>query len=332
MKKQTNRSMRTKLFLTALAPVLLAGCATLGGSKKSTQPKADGDAIVHQSGAESPAISRLNRDQWVSIRDSAKDPYMRLYSALGAGEWETAAMEARAHLAKNPKDYVGLSVLSTALAMQKNYSLAAFYGNLLDKYHPGNSESDNLRGLATLYRTGARMEDFRKAEAFFIKSFSADSRQVAAGLNLGRLYLDLGRAGAAREIFAQVRTRCNDCVESLIGFGIAQSRIRDFDGAKQSFLAVIAKDSKNAKALYRLALIEQNGYNNNKGAVQYLEKVLALNSNQDQDVKRRANFMLRKIQASEYGGPVEAVVHSRSREQSDKVNPEELLNASDIEE
>lgn len=321
------------LLMTSLVIYMSTGCTMLQSRNPVEKLKQDNDPIVERSGGSTPALASLDRRQWVEIRNTTKDANFRLYSFLGAGEWETAETEARNFLLKNPKNFHALTVLATALAMRKNYGLAAYYGELLESYYPGNSNANNLRGLAVLYRTGADSEDYRKAEILFKQSFESDQKQIAAGLNLGQLYLELGKPRAARETYSKVRIRCHDCIDGMIGYGVAQSRIRDFTGAKQTFLGVLSKDSNNQNAMYRLALIEFNGFRNNKGAMNYLERILAVNGRKDNDVQRRAGFMLNKIQVQETKARIELANRMRAKQQqtqaAKKTSPSPMVKANE---
>lgn len=279
---------------------LLSGCMMMKARNPVEQLKKEGsEPVVQQTGKDEPVLASLDRNQWVEIRSSSKDAELRMLSLLGQGEWENAEKEAHAHLMKHPRHYVSLTTLATSLAMQKNYSMAAYYGDLLERYYPGQSNTYNLKGLAVLNRTTTTADDYKKAEEYFRKSFESDFQQVAAGLNLGQVYLDTGKSRAAKDIFGKVRARCRECTEGLIGFGAAQARLKDYAGARQSFKMVLDKDSGNTNAMYRLALVELNGYKNTVAARNYLEKAMASKSKRDGDVQRRAGYMLTRVESIE---------------------------------
>src|SRR5690606_27980345 len=104
-----------------------------------------GQVIVHQKGRTKAIISKHERDYWVNIRGKSKDPDGRLFATLATGEWDVAEADARALLRKQPKNATALQVLTASLAMQGKTSLAAFYGGLLEKYHPGSVDTLNIR-------------------------------------------------------------------------------------------------------------------------------------------------------------------------------------------
>ena len=156
-----------RLLLTAglsLATlVLTTACQTTGSKIKRGDYKS---LHVHQTNGED-VITELNRDRWVQIRKSTRSDQTKLYAGLGAREWDVAIADARAYLAEHPGDFVALRVLSTALAMKQNFALANYYAQMIEKSHPGQAETYNIQGLATLNKPGASFADFRLAAQHF---------------------------------------------------------------------------------------------------------------------------------------------------------------------
>jgi tetratricopeptide (TPR) repeat protein len=300
-------------FAIALSLLSLTACTTLSSSRSTTTERPGArtlsfgkEPIVHQTTGRN-VMRRLDRDAWVDIRNSAKDEHIKLYATLGAGEWDVAILDSRAYLQRFPKDEVALTVLSVGLAMKQNYSLAAYYANLLDQFHPGNPEVHNILGLATMNKPGAGFEDYKQAMKSFETAFDASGQQIASGMNLAHLHLEMGNALAARDIFQAVRGRCGDCMEATMGHGIALSRLQEFKKAEDAFLEVLKKDPHSAYARFYLAMVAKYGRNDNKAAINYLTALLEDTEVKNVEIQRKANFMLRRIQAQVYAQPKEAL-------------------------
>ncbi len=298
-----------KVFMVSVSLAALStSCATLSRLGKEEKVPAvtrlsySKDPIVQQTSGRD-ILRKLDRETWVDIRNSTKDEYIRLYATLGTGEWDVAISDARAYLQKQPKDEVALTVLSLGLAMKKNFSLAAYYARLLNSYHPGNPEVYNILGLAEMNKPGATVDDYRTAMKHFQTAFDASSQQVASGLNLGHLQLEMGNAASARDTFEAVVSRCNGCTEAALGQGIALSRTGEFAKAEQAFRMVQAKEPHSAYARYYLAMVAKYGRNDSKEAMSQLTALLEDPETKNVDMERKANFMLRRIQAQVYSRP-----------------------------
>ncbi len=297
--------LRSELLTLVAIGLAVSACTTIG-FKFDEEKKVAADEralnagiIVQQTGSNQPSIARMDRDHWVEIRKSAKNDYVKMYAALGAQDFDVAKGEARAYLASHPRDFNALTVLATSLAMEGEYSLAAYYGNMIEKYYPGQAISANLQGLAMMRGGKAGMRDLRRAEDHFRTAMSRSDSEIAAGLNLGHLQLMMGNVKNAASTFYEVRGRCGSCTESLVGLGMAQSRLGRFPEARSTFETVLSREKNHPVALYRLALIERHGFRNNDRAKDYLERVLADTSDNNGEMKRRANVLLRRIQAAE---------------------------------
>lgn len=293
-------SAPTVMLLTAL---ILGGCTTVGfkfDEDKPLGPEArvkKSGAVVHHSGHSRPSVTKLDRDSWIEIRKSSKDDYTKMYAALGAGEWDVAIADARNYLASHPKDVHALTVLATSLAMNRQYSLAAYYGAMLEQYHPGQPLAPNLLGLATMHRPNATMRDFQKAAERFREAMDRSEKEIAAALNLGHLQLAMGQAKPAAVTFGAARSRCGDCTDAIMGYGVASSKAGDYGNARAAFETVLKKEKRNSYALYRLALVERHGFQNNDKAKIYLDRLLTDSGDANTDLKRRANALLRRIEA-----------------------------------
>ena len=288
----------------------LNACVTSGGTQK--QRVTSSEIHVHQTNGRD-ILTELDRNHWVSVRNSSKSDRMKLYSSLGTREWDVAITDARAYLQNHPKDLVALQVLAIGLSMKQNFSLASYYAKLIDKYHPGQVDTNNLKGLAILNQPGASFSDFRKAMVKFERSFEGDENQVASGLNLGHLHMEMGNADAARDVFKIVQDRCNNCEASLIGYGIAASRLKDYEQANDAFEKVLDKNPNHLQAKYYAAIIQSYGFRKNQKAVQLLSEVLDDKSGQHIEVKRKANFLMRRLEAQIYAAKKRKPVEEEDR-------------------
>lgn len=304
-------SNRLNLVLAGLLLSLTVGCVTLknafGPAPVASSPESKAQQngpVVYHSGHSTPAIAQLDRSSWIEIRKSTKDDHIRMYATLSAGEFDAAIMESRKYLETHPKDEDALIVLAAALAMNRNYSLATYYGDLLEQYHPGLAITPNLRGLATLHRGNVTMKDFRLAASAFREAMDRNESEVAAALNLGNLYLETGNAKEAVPVFAGAKSRCGGCIDATIGLGIAFSHTASYGNARSEFEEVLAKNNSNTIALYRLALVEKNGFKNNARAKELLERMLTQNTDTNAEMKRRANVVLRRMQARDAAAPI----------------------------
>jgi len=280
------------LLLTILATV--SSCATFG--RKNSGPAYDPNSIVVQrSGQASPIITTHNRQFWVNLRQNSDDDATRLYATLATGEWEAAEHEARKYLRQKPRSRAGLIVLTSALSLGKKFQLAAYYAKELEKQFPNDADALNVQALAVLMQPQNRIQDFRQAIELLERAVAADGRQIAAALNLANLQLMLGDSNAAASSFALAKTRCNNCRDALIGSGTANSRSGQYAQAKKDFQQVLSKDKNDQDALYRLALVENNGYNNRDQASKLLNQLLADRSASNL-LRERANVLLRRIE------------------------------------
>jgi tetratricopeptide (TPR) repeat protein len=277
-------------------------------------------------------MRKLDRDAWVQIRNSTKNEHIRLYAALGAAEWDVAVSDARAFLQNRPQDEVALTVLAIGLAMKKNYSMAAYYANLLNQYHPGNPEVYNILGLAAMNKPGATFQDYQLAKEYFEKAFDGSGQQIASGLNLAHLNLEMGNAEAARDIFQAVRPRCGDCIEAMMGYGIASSRLRDFAKAEEVFNEILKRDAHNPYARFYLALVARYGRNDNKAAISHLTALVEDPEIKNVEMQRKGNFLLRRIQAEVYSEPKDtAIAREKPAKATKKAASEPVLAPDDLE-
>ncbi len=297
-----------KHIILGLSIVSLSACTTLSGTnpgdarKGASKLSYSKSPIVHQTNGRN-IMRKLDRDAWVEIRNSSKSEHVKLYGALGAAEWDVAVQDAHTYLQNHPQDEVALTVLAISLAMKQNYSMSAYYADLLNQYHPGNPEVHNLLGLALMNKAGASYADFQAAKKEFELAFDGSGQQIASGLNLAHLNLQMGNAEAARDIYQAVKPRCGDCTEANMGYGIALSRLREFGKAEVVFSDLLKKDPHSPYARFYLALVAKYGRNDNKAAIGQLTALVEDPEIKNVEMQRKANFLLRRIQAEVYGQP-----------------------------
>lgn len=327
-----------RLSLISLSLLAVTACTTLsGGSEKSAAKSRPGASqlslsqtpIVHQTGGKM-LMQKIDRDRWVQLRSSSKNEYVKLYAALGSAEWDVAIADARAYLQKNPKDEAALTVLSIGLGMKKNYSLSAYYAKLLNDYHPGNPEVNNILGLAEMNRPGATFEDYKTAIRYFESAFNSSESQIASGMNLAQLHLEMGNLEAARDVYHAVKGRCGDCNEASLGYGIALARMQNFEKAEDAFEEVLDRDAHNAYALFYLALVAKYGRNDNDAAMKKLSVLLQDPDVKNLEIQRKANFLLRRIQAQVYGKPKDIVTNKGKKKAPMPVADDKASDLEDV--
>jgi cytochrome c-type biogenesis protein CcmH/NrfG len=300
-----------KKILLVSSILLATACSTTGGSSGSGKPgeaKLDFEQqpIVLQTSGKT-LMKQISRDRWINVRNSTKNEHVKLYANLGAAEWDVAIADARNYLQNHPQDEVALTALALALTMKQNYSLAGYYAKLLDKYHPGNPEVKNILGLAEMSKPGATFQDYKEAIRFFESAFNTSQSQIASGMNLAQLHLEMGNFESSRDVYQAVYSRCGKCSEAGLGYGIALARLQSFSKADEAFNDVLDHDKNNPYARYYLALIAKYGRNDNDEAMKQLQAMLDDTEGKNLEMQRKANFLLRRIQAQVYGKPKDKV-------------------------
>jgi len=304
LKRLAERTMsRTKwsrlgllIGATALAGMSSVGCTTLGSRSTAGDSQGDGSqAVVLQVGRKNAVLAPHDRGYYLDLRQ-AKTLAPKLAGALATGETDAAITLARARLAKAPGDPMALTMLASALALSRHYDLASYYASMLLKAQPDNATALNIKGLAAMLRPKPRMTDYHLAETYFKQALDANPHEIAAGLNLGNLELELGDAASASQVFADSVSRCGRCSPGLLGLGVALARGREFSRAEAAFDAVLAKNPNDAAALYNLALVRKNGYNDKQQAEKYLYALLnGSHTDQDGAIRERAQVVLRML-------------------------------------
>jgi thioredoxin-like negative regulator of GroEL len=316
-------TVNLRLASLAAFAAALSACTTFGGGKKTSEAldAAPGHAVVQQIAKKDPVASEHPRSYWLAMRQK-KGMFPKLRGALATGEAEPAAQLARGILKKRPGDPDAMSLLAAALVLQKQYELAAYYAGLVEKARPNDPVALNIRGLAAVHGPSRRPADYQRALQLFHAAAEGDASQVAPVLNMASLMLELGNAKGALGAFETAASRCDRCTAALMGVGLSASRAREFAKAKAAFADVLAKNPSHAGALYSLALVYRNGYNDKKQAEGQLYALLNDQRVKDAVVRERAQVLLRMMKG-------EATAEERLAASSDDDGESQVGKAQD---
>ena len=241
-----------KFFYVIAVAVLSLSCTTL--------LKTDDYRVIKAGGKHAPAYANKGSSAWLDFSYES-DP---INDILEMGRWQVASRNLRGRLAAKPGDEQLLTLLASALFMEKKYRHARFYAHKVLRLNIANSAAQNVIGLCTLYN--ARDErDFAKAAAIFKRAFYASSKEVASGMNLGFLYLRRKNAFFAQETFRAVIERCDDCQAAYLGLGIAHYQSNKFEDAIAAFKAGIDIGASD-EIMFHLALVYRYGIKDLKQA------------------------------------------------------------------
>jgi len=235
----------------------------------------------------------LPRSYWNSLRKTSKNPLDVIYANLVLGEWQLSQDMARMYLTKNPGHIEALRALALSLAMQRKYKLAWLYATLASKGNKKDPLTLNLEALKILNDVNSKTFDYKNSMKIFQIAFGDNKREIAAGLNAGYLKLEVGNIREALQLFRQVSSRCQSCVESLRGLGVASYQAENFYQAENYFKKLLGKSSLDAEALFYLALIYKNGYKNTKKSLYFLDTILS--KTQNLSWRRRAETLRKTI-------------------------------------
>lgn len=118
-----------------------------------------------------------------------------------------------------------------------------------------------------------------------------------------------------------------------MGQGIAAARSQSFDKAKAAFELVLSKNPGHPGALYQLALVQKNGYNDKKQAEKHLVALLMNRQGQaEQYMKERAHSVLRAMKGEkdiEDRGMIAS--KNATKQGADEQDAELLMSSSELE-
>jgi tetratricopeptide (TPR) repeat protein len=256
-----------------------------------------GNRVVRFSAAKDPLISPYQRPQWIDLKTKSKEgDHQRMIAMLSLGEDLDAEREARKSLLRKPGDLEVFKVLAVSLALSSQYQLAAYYADIILAKDSKNSLALNLKGIAKAAEA-TTVKDFQEAEKYFLAALNSDSKEVAAGLNLGQLYLDVSRTGPAFEVFKKTSQRCSRCQAAVLGFGVAASRSGKKQEALSAFQEVLKVTENHVEAKYHLAMLYKNNFRNNRLAKSHLDDIIKTPAlRREDDVRRRATFQVSMLE------------------------------------
>lgn len=286
-KKASQLSLRT--WVGCLVLVSLASCTHTG----SSGPKEAPPALVLKSGDQGAVMNGgVSEGEWLKRSTSAEVSRDRIEAELVSGKSEKSEDSARELLLKNPGSKEGLEGLATSLYLQGRHEKAAYYAKLLLEKYPSNTVALNVSGLSLMKR-GNDPQDLRQAKTFFESAFSSDSQEIAAGLNLAHLLLETGNSKRSLSIFEQTASRCNDCLQAVLGASIAARRAKDFKTSKNYLDQATASNSP--VAYYHLALWYVQSSNDLASAREALGKVRLYAQNPSSLIRQKADSFFKQI-------------------------------------
>jgi tetratricopeptide (TPR) repeat protein len=333
-------------FLTHIFTIFSVACSTTSSQEVGKFEQADstltdtptvtytGPMVVKQIGEPGITYSRQKPEYWFGLKGSS-NALKQIAGLLAQGQGHQAVQASRAYLVKNPNDVQGILLLATALAMERKYSLAAYYAQTGLRLRPGDSMLLNIMGLATYLDQSRTPSEMQQAINLLKRSFESDSKQIASGLNLGGIYLEIGKTAEAQVYYQAVAKRCSDCSSSLVGSGTAHLRSKNYQEAKVAFEKIIAKEPSHGVALYNLAIVYKNGFKNHKQAEKYLFTLLNRTGKADLALRSRAQAFLRTMKG-EMNQSERALVNEKNQNKTqgpksadDKMDAELLMTSGE---
>ena len=231
-----------------------------------------------------------DKQVWLSEFDSKDGSLARIIQAIEKKEWKQSIQMARTYLKKNPFNKGCFLVLATSYAGLGKYEQASYYAKLVLKKFPTNVAAINILGLS-IYAKAELLEDYRKAQRIFQLAFDRSDKEVAAGLNLGYLLLEMGDTQTAQQIFLQTSGRCGACEEANLGYAISLRRQGKHNLAKETLEKVVARNPGFMTAWYQLALHYRNVEKNYEKSSQYIKKILEQSDMQDIELVEKARMI-----------------------------------------
>ncbi len=287
--KSPRRSLPTRNGCLALMVLAISACVHQNGSSS----KEVENALVLKSGDQGAVMNAGVSDaEWLKRSTASEVTRDRVEAEMVAGKNEKSEESARDLLSRNPASKEGLEGLATSLYLQGRHEKAAFYAKLLIEKYPNNTVALNISGL-TLMKRGNDPQDLRQAKKLFESAFSGDTKEIAAGLNLGHLLLETGNSKRAVSIFEQTSERCNECLQAILGASIAARRAKDFNTSKTYLDRAI--QSKSPVAYYHLALWHIQSSNDLKSAREALGKVRFYAQNPSSLIRQKADSFFRQV-------------------------------------
>ncbi|MEZ4741444.1 MAG: hypothetical protein R3B45_03210 [Bdellovibrionota bacterium] len=283
----------TKIFVLFTS---ISACSTqnkeqLGGGLFNS---VDDNIVIIKAGSQYSTISPYSRQKWLDIQKSEKNELKKIQGLLALGKSLEAERKVRKYLAANPNQPEAILTLASSLAQSRQYDLAAYYASIIENHPKLSSHALNIIGLSRVANARS-VREYKLAEQTFVKAINSNKKEIAAGLNLGQLYLEIGNSNAAVSTFRTTSIRCAKCQPALLGYGISSLRLSKFKNAEDALKDIIDRDTDDIPALYYLALVYQFGLKNNKKAETTLAKIADSDRPGYTDLRQRAQALMRKI-------------------------------------
>ncbi len=291
----------TLFFFSGLA------CTTVETAPQATsqmdvlQKYQEKEKVIQRAGAnERPYDLESRPSFYAQLRSSSKN-HEKLAGLLAYGQWQAASEEAKLILKARPGDPWALKMLATSFALGRKFDHASYYAYQLLLKEPNDADMLNILGLNSYFSDDRGLSSFSKARENFERAFQADPNHSASALNLGELYLAVGKFSNAKEIYAKILDRKPQIAVARMGYAMAALRLGAEDEAIIALKMILKQDPQNAKAMYHLALIYNDNLQDKKESETYLEKILAMDVQNHgvSELKRRANFLLRTIRGQD---------------------------------
>jgi tetratricopeptide (TPR) repeat protein len=234
------------------------------GSAEATVALAD---LEERQGRTAQAVQLVRAS--IAVKD---DPQLRkqLVRMLRRSKrYGEAAAEARALLARTPKDIEAYNHLALVYYEQKRLDLAELVLEKALKIDDKDAHSYNNLGLVALARG-------RDQEAFlhFEKASTLQPRLVRARLNKAVVLLECGEYARALEELQRAVQADAGSLEARVELGVAQRGLKRFTEAAATWEAVLNVDPQHAGALFNLGVLYAEFWKQPDRAKQFLQRFL----------------------------------------------------------
>lgn len=270
-----------KKFLMASLSISLASACQSTSNRKAL----DGLLIKQQN------LKKFsNRNVWLSDFKIKDQQLSSALMALGKNDWKKSIEFTKNFLKSHPFHTGSFLILASAYNALGQHEMSRYYAQRVLERHPGNIAALNLVGLS-IYVNSDLLEDYRKAVSYFTTAFEKSPKEIASGLNLAYLFLELGNASRAEKIFNAVSKKCGGCEESQLGRAISYGRQGKAVRAKNILEELVKQNPQLMTANYQLALYYRNVEKNYDKSSYYLKRILSQNEILDLELMEKARLL-----------------------------------------
>ncbi len=176
------------------------------------------------------------------------EPYVKLAMAqAGTGQLDEARISLRRALKIDPNSAIGHFNLAEVMRRQGRMAAAAQEYRKTLAIDPDYAKAHHGLGLIS------RQKGERAIE-FFQQALRSDPLLAQAHLNLGRIYLDQGKATQASKHFRKALQIEPDSAETHLNMGLSQARLGRRGNALEAFRQAVALNPGSPEAHYNLGL------------------------------------------------------------------------------